>query len=861
METSTAESSNRAETAEPLDHAEQVIDPRLLALVDDEGSHAGLEPVKKRAKRGVAKDGKYKWERKAIHKQHTLTRRTNILGKFAAEDYRPLLNSEIEEVAGIDLLQLPGRDEVVLQLGASQWTRLEYETFFRALLKKGKNAIKDIATTVGTKSEVETQVLLLHFQTASQQSRHGLRDYGFHDLRVRFMTDIPAAIEVSKECCDALEGAADHLAWMWEKNEIVTEKLRYGDNWLLDQKLAAKLKRACEREEDERQQRNPEPDSEEDDSDPMFDDDTGHRTDEASELEIDLAHHEGDMFIDDGGQDESGQGEGGQEESGPDEDNQDRGSQYEGGGDEGGQDGAAQDEGGGDDAAQNEAVQNNAVRDEGVQIPASVEANTVADQKAFLPMQQSKAEEDDERATLEHWPAARLLNAPNWVELSDELFMRQVPLDKPYKLGYAPDWQSLALRGQEPSIYHTAFSDFHDLAINVTRRLVQVSINQALSRLRAHDYRDARNYMPTAKAPKIRRVDAQAAIDLLGMPRNSNLVLAGAGKKCGLLVRYEPKGTVNLSSLERSMGTSSYRKDYRAAREIAAAEQSDDPEEDWFSTGVDSEEDKNQQTEDPGESSANDTGSRKRKRKQKGQSDEQDADIDNGLDPWTEAYDQAQDTREELRLWKILKRDPPPSIRDRDTEFSRPDDTPSTSQRVDGDGVYNWRDWTDYRAEWETYGNYDVTRKYFMATGLRMKNRRARRAQRMKEVLDARTAEEPQPVKQHNRRRVGRPSNAAREAEQQANLGSHAEEDHAEEDHADEDRADEGHADEDHAGEDNADEGTDGDDGASQQLELERFYAGLREDPNEMFDDDAMFLNHENASEDEVSFAYPAQHH
>ena len=77
-------------------------------------------------------------------------------------------------------------------------------------------------------------------------------------------------------------------------------------------------------------------------------------------------------------------------------------------------------------------------------------------------------------------PAAELLNLPSWLRLS-ELFMYHSPESE-------ENWTNFISKTDEtPSMYHTAFQDFHNLTISITRRLVQASIFQAMSRLRARD--------------------------------------------------------------------------------------------------------------------------------------------------------------------------------------------------------------------------------------------------------------------------------------------------------------------------------------------------------------------------------------
>lgn len=77
-------------------------------------------------------------------------------------------------------------------------------------------------------------------------------------------------------------------------------------------------------------------------------------------------------------------------------------------------------------------------------------------------------------------PAARLLNLPNWLEVAQH-FMWQGDES-------SENWTNFVQANNEtPSIYHTAFQDFHNLATSITRRLLQATIFQAQSRMRARD--------------------------------------------------------------------------------------------------------------------------------------------------------------------------------------------------------------------------------------------------------------------------------------------------------------------------------------------------------------------------------------
>ncbi|KAL9072763.1 MAG: hypothetical protein Q9157_004974 [Trypethelium eluteriae] len=684
------------QVADLLDSIDQLIDPRLLALDNEKRqSDAANRPSKSKGRRPPrstsnvtyrTRKNPEPWEQEIVRKQITSVDKDCIYTRGAAEGFRPLLNTAIEEAAGIDLLEIPSPDDLVLQLGASRWSQKEFEIFLRALARKGKNATKDIATAIGSKSEVQTQSLLLHLRAASQQEQQ----YKTSGKLLDYTTQVPAAFEISDGCCEALEYAATSLAWKCEKQDVTVEFTRHGENWLLDNKMAAKLDRAYNREENDYKNDNPDPDSDGGEGGGLIvDTDPGEESDEENSNEEDGAEIEPEPH-----------------EYGP-------------------------------------------ATTSGIQTDGGI--------------QQSKEDEENERAALEYWPAARLFVAPNWLSLMDELFMRQVPPEGPYEFGNAPDWRALALEGQVPSIYYTAFSDFHSLIVNVTRRLVQAVINQAHSRLRASDKYSGQSLNPLNKVPMIFTADVEAARDLLGMPQNSREILAGVARKCRLQMTKYRKGVVRVTdhftTEQAVLQLTRYSKQYEAACKMAAAaEPSNDSLENWDSADFDDSTDEHQEDQEvlsTGEGPANETMSRKRKRLPKF---EDRAEPYLRLDQWTEAYDRVQAAQEELRLWQVLGRDPP-LLQERAASAK-----PSLGSgraglpKFHADAEDSWENYTDYRAEWETYGDYHIPRNAFWATELRRDYRRAKRAKRKMDVQEAKAARSRHDADRQDTESQGQPS-------------------------------------------------------------------------------------------------------
>ena len=129
-------------------------------------------------------------------------------------------------------------DEIhnVHQHGAVIWTATEKEILYNVLDRKGKNGIKEIAAAIGTKSELEVMdhLRLLH---RGLESQHLLERH----VKTIIMGDVPAAAEISKECCAELDEYARGLR---AKEDLATAKaarMRYGDNCMVTSAQAKQL--------------------------------------------------------------------------------------------------------------------------------------------------------------------------------------------------------------------------------------------------------------------------------------------------------------------------------------------------------------------------------------------------------------------------------------------------------------------------------------------------------------------------------------------------------------------------------------------------------------------------------------------
>ncbi|KAG5289187.1 hypothetical protein I7I48_08446 [Histoplasma ohiense] len=159
--------------------------------------------------------------------------RSHINRKLPTEGYVKLFN----EFTGSAVLGGEGTSESIFapsQIGVISWSSHEKEIFFNALERKDKGAIPEIASLLGSKSEMEIRDYL-------DTLRRGLET---QQLKTRYsktltLSDIPAAAEISEECCQTLEDNALALSRQDEQTTNAIGKRRYGEMWLVDRHVAA----------------------------------------------------------------------------------------------------------------------------------------------------------------------------------------------------------------------------------------------------------------------------------------------------------------------------------------------------------------------------------------------------------------------------------------------------------------------------------------------------------------------------------------------------------------------------------------------------------------------------------------------
>ncbi|KAJ5689619.1 hypothetical protein N7462_004011 [Penicillium macrosclerotiorum] len=124
----------------------------------------------------------------------------------------------------------------VSQHGAVIWTATEKDIFYNILDRRGKNGIKEIAAAIATKSELEVMEYLriLH---------KGLEKHHTHERHVKTITigDVPAAAEVSQDCCAELDKYAATLTMQESALAGPALRRRYNDYWIIDEAQAKSL--------------------------------------------------------------------------------------------------------------------------------------------------------------------------------------------------------------------------------------------------------------------------------------------------------------------------------------------------------------------------------------------------------------------------------------------------------------------------------------------------------------------------------------------------------------------------------------------------------------------------------------------
>ncbi|KAL4729555.1 hypothetical protein ACLX1H_003975 [Fusarium chlamydosporum] len=152
-------------------------------------------------------------------------------------DYLDLLNRDIED-ASQRVCFTHDDEETALystQIGLTYWSIPEKKLFFEAIARLGQSDLPGIASRIGTKSEIEVN----HYLDVLRRARL-LRQREVRRPAIEF-PEIPAAIELSQQCCHALDEAADAISVRQERKEELREEGKWGECWEITPKIARRL--------------------------------------------------------------------------------------------------------------------------------------------------------------------------------------------------------------------------------------------------------------------------------------------------------------------------------------------------------------------------------------------------------------------------------------------------------------------------------------------------------------------------------------------------------------------------------------------------------------------------------------------
>jgi hypothetical protein len=152
-------------------------------------------------------------------------------------DYLDLLNRDIEDAAQRVCFTHDDEETTLYptQIGLTYWSIPEKKLFFEAVARLGQSDLPGIASRIGTKSEIEVN----HYLDVLRRARL-LRQREVRRPAIEF-SEIPAAVELSQQCCHALDEAADAISVRQERKEELREEGKWGECWEITPKIARRL--------------------------------------------------------------------------------------------------------------------------------------------------------------------------------------------------------------------------------------------------------------------------------------------------------------------------------------------------------------------------------------------------------------------------------------------------------------------------------------------------------------------------------------------------------------------------------------------------------------------------------------------
>ena len=316
--------------------------------------------------------------------------------------------------------------------------------------------------------------------------------------------------------------------------------------------------------------------------------------------------------------------------------------------------------------------------------------------------------EKGEKEAFQLCPPIELLNLPKWTRLSEGLFMNSGPPKE------SDNWRELAFKGETPSILHSAFSDFHALAIHLTKIIVQSSLYYATSRLRSNDgtiaHKDEVIPVDIYNAAESLNLPARSPRFWAELPRRNCLKVVDRRNLRGWIDRELASDEVEEQILQNPWATnrSQSRKEDDMHTRDAEDDTPDTDEVTFAKSGDDHQTSSSSVTEseesplDEGDSSAPsqmsetdladlgyyEPSSRRAVKRQ--------VELEKRQEEYAEALDQQAGKQEMLRLWTLLGHEPPQAYQD---PVNLPDE-PEIRRKAEGEAI-DWRQKVQYHGEWE----------------------------------------------------------------------------------------------------------------------------------------------------------------
>ena len=176
-----------------------------------------------------------------------LQARVKRVKPFYNDKYRVLFNSTVEDITSRGYSE--GVPFPPNKIGVTIWSSEEKAILFFVLARRGRHDIKGIAADIGSKSESEVYTYLELLQNATaEKSAH------VHRKHLLQIDDMEPALEVSQQCCAALDLAAEAVSVLQHMEEERKERQVHANFSLLTLALAKWANRSLQAGEEGEQE-------------------------------------------------------------------------------------------------------------------------------------------------------------------------------------------------------------------------------------------------------------------------------------------------------------------------------------------------------------------------------------------------------------------------------------------------------------------------------------------------------------------------------------------------------------------------------------------------------------------------------